>query len=227
MIPWEKNSINETANVHFGRKKVNLSLLKNYVRVLLSDVNLISAEFNDTKEVFERSVYYLIETKEKIKFFGLYLPSFEQDNPNEVPNLCIRHGAWDKDKIDKRNLCLDDLKYIDIQTQFFGGDIQSQAIKNINDIYLSLKQGVIFEELHDCVQKREISLEFSFELDGFEFKTSYVPTIEKAAKIESAIEQLHKVISHSDKVEYHPIKGTHRVSIKHSAQSLLEDYAVS
>ena len=78
-VKWEKNSGNENAIIHQSRiLKRSHARLKAIAVKKMTDVWLISAEFEGEPKVFERLLWVLIEKDAGMEFFGIYSPAFLQ-----------------------------------------------------------------------------------------------------------------------------------------------------
>src|SRR5207248_433782 len=103
-IPWERTvndvpaMLRESSDHYF----IPVLALMGVAEAKMTDLALISADFNGEPILFEYRVGVYLTKGSNAEFFGVYIPDEEEDveiqeeEQRRRPMLCLRHAHWDQ-----------------------------------------------------------------------------------------------------------------------------------
>jgi len=104
-IQWEQSIDNTCAILHrFKPIKRASSPLKYLAIQKMTDISIISAEFDGELQVYEPKLWILLDYYDsKIEFYGVYFPDDPINCSDHIPTLCLRKASWNR-KNDKAQI---------------------------------------------------------------------------------------------------------------------------
>jgi len=203
---WEKAYCGK-GGIYKSSKKLVLTptLLKRLAISKMTDVTLISADFQDNCVLFSPHVCLLLDFSSRLEFFGAYVAdTSEEKNTNdkidELPSLCIRKCFWSKSEdIEKIQLAEDKEEYILGEKQTLSNIIFLNSAKFPEVVQLMAeaiqlaRHGIGFQEQH-----RSNAFYYEVNLDvtdnGFCCNFAYNPYRLTNSVLEAWIVKWHKCI---------------------------------
>jgi len=174
---WEKN-FGGAVGIYKAPKKFIFTpaLMKKLAISKMTDIRLISADFNKNTVFFTPLVWVLLDSGSRVEFFGVYATEMStdegtSDNSSELetsPNFCIKKAFWSKSEdIEKFQLADDKKKYILGETQtlsnmiFINSTHCLEATQLIEEAILVTKHGVTLQENQNKSAYDEIKINVS------------------------------------------------------------------
>lgn len=199
-LKWEKAAKNSniTAVLTSRKKRITPVILKKIAISKMTDVNLISAEFNQLPVSFCPIFSVLMDTSSSLTFFGVYAADFLEVNLESEnitidkehiaeyinsPLICVRKAVWNKDKdIENFRLADDKIQYvlgasqIDSDTLFLDLNQGESILKSIIQIAKLWINGLAFEK---STQNKTVydRIKITISEGGFYLDFSYYPYI--------------------------------------------------
>jgi hypothetical protein len=188
---WEKN-FGGAVGIYKTPKRFAFTpaLMKNLAISKMTDVRLISADFNEDTVIFTPLVWLLLDSGSSLEFFGVYASELSNDEGvsdsstelESLPDYCIKKAFWSKSEdIEKFQLADDKKKYIlgDTQTLsniiFLKSTHCLEATQLISEAIQMTKHGLSLQENKNESTYDEIKINVS---DGrFYLNFAYHPTV--------------------------------------------------
>ncbi|WP_414530343.1 hypothetical protein [Nodularia chucula] len=188
---WEKN-FGGAVGIYKAPKKFVFTpaLMKNLAISKMTDVRLISADFNENTVFFTPLVWLLLDSGSSVEFFAVYATELSKDEGvsdssselKTLPNFCIKKAFWNKSEdIKNFQLADDKKKYILGETQTFSNIIFIdsthciEATQLISEAIQMTKYGLSLQENQNESVYDEIKINIS---DGrFYLNFAYHPGV--------------------------------------------------
>ncbi|MBW4650556.1 MAG: hypothetical protein KME06_17980 [Kastovskya adunca ATA6-11-RM4] len=187
---WEK-TFGGAVGIYKPQKKIAFTpaLMKKLAISKMTDVVLISADFDDAPVVFTPLVWLLLDSGASVEFFGVYATELSNNkvdsNSNELENLpafCIKKAFWSKlEDIKNFQLADDKKKYILGATQTFSNIVFinfahcPETTQLVEEVIQVAKHGLSLQENQNESVYEEIKINVS---DGrFYLNFSYHPRV--------------------------------------------------
>ncbi len=190
---WEKN-FGGAVGIYKVPKKVVFTpaLMKSLAISKMTDVRLISADFNENTVFFTPLVWLLLDSSSSVEFFGVYATEISKDEGvsyssselETLPDFCIKKAFWNKSEDIKRFQLADDKKkYVLGETQtlsnmiFIKSTHCVEATQLISQAIQMTKDGLSLQEYQNESVYDEIKINVS---DGrFYLNFAYHPAVVK------------------------------------------------
>lgn len=175
-------------------------MLKRMALAKMTDITLLSAEFQDNVVLFEPRVSILLDMNTHVEFRGIYQIHRDNEDPQEIPvqslpSLALRQASWIRDNDFKQfNMATNKRAYIESEQQvlsriiFTTPELQPTIYRLVEDARNLVQAGIKLEPaLHPNYQSEEIR--FCVDDEELRFSLLYLPHIRQSPTLEKWIGQ--------------------------------------
>jgi hypothetical protein len=196
-MPWERTADGAPAQLKSSQKPVTRGniMLKRMALAKMTDITLLSAEFQGNVVLFEPRVSILQDMGTHVEFRGLYQVHRDDEDSQEapiqsLPSLALRQASWIRDNdFQQFNRATNKRAYIESEQQvhahitFTTPALQPEIYRLLEDARSLTRAGIQIEPVvHPDYQREEIR--FCVDDEELRFTLSYLPHLRQAPILE-------------------------------------------
>ncbi len=206
-IPWERTADGARAQLKDGSHKAIIPVLSllHAATGKMTQLVLISADFNGTTAVFQRQIGIYLEQGARAEFMGVYRTDEDaEEGEHKQPVLCIRRSLWDRDQDIRRfREAQSKRAYVEGDGQihssilFISPEMYPEIVHLTEEAERIVRQGIAIDVVARPNHGWD-SLLFQFDGGSLVFSLSYAPRIEGNNVFETWLEQWQRSFAEVD-----------------------------